>query len=119
MRTTSEADERFCVRQATKNAVKDASKILKLLESNAGVTASPETVRRALRRGELGAIIRPKKPMLSPANIKKRLEWCHLRKDWTSDDWRRVIWSDETKRPRLIDLIQMVEAGFGFETARA
>ena len=77
----SKADERFCVRQATKNAAKNASNILKLLESNVGVNTIPETVRRVLRRGCLGAIIKPKKPVLSPANIKKRLEWCHLRKD--------------------------------------
>ena len=49
----SEADERFCVRQATKNEVKNASKIAKLLKNNVGVKASPETVRRALRRGGL------------------------------------------------------------------
>jgi hypothetical protein len=28
----------------------------------------------------LGAIIKPKKPMLSKANIKKRLDWCNFRK---------------------------------------
>ena len=57
----SEVDERFCVCQATKNAVKNASNILNLLESDVGVKAIPETVRRALHRVFLGAIIKPKK----------------------------------------------------------
>ena len=46
----SQADERFCVRQATIKAVKSASKFSKLLETNAGTEVSPETVRRTLRR---------------------------------------------------------------------
>ena len=27
---------------------------------------------------------------------KERLEWCLQHKDWTLEDWRNVIWSDET-----------------------
>lgn len=27
---------------------------------------------------------------------KERLEWCLAHKDWTLEDWKNVIWSDET-----------------------
>ena len=37
------------------------------------------------------------KPLVSDANKAIRLAWCRERKDWTVDDWRKVIWSDESK----------------------
>ncbi|KAG1572828.1 hypothetical protein G6F48_013398 [Rhizopus delemar] len=52
---------------------------------------------RTLRKAGLGAIEKPKKPLLSAKNIRKRLSWCMAHKDWTIDDWKRVVWSDETK----------------------
>lgn len=32
----------------------------------------------------------------SPKNRQQRLEWCHRYLQWTTDDWRRVIFSDES-----------------------
>ena len=32
------------------------------------------------------------KPVLSRANIQARLEFARADKDWTVDDWKRVIW---------------------------
>ncbi|KAG1246130.1 hypothetical protein G6F65_020850 [Rhizopus arrhizus] len=29
--------------------------------------------------------------------MKKRLAWVNAHKDWTKDDWRRIVFSDETK----------------------
>jgi len=28
--------------------------------------------------------------------MKERLKWCLLYKDWTLEDWRKVVWTDET-----------------------
>jgi hypothetical protein len=46
---------------------------------------SEATVRR--RRDEAG---------LRSYIIEERLNWALKYQDWTVDDWRRVIWSDET-----------------------
>jgi hypothetical protein len=43
------------------------------------------------------AAIKVKKPLLSSKHRKQRLAWARKYKNWTSDDWRRVIFSDETK----------------------
>ncbi|KAG0920795.1 hypothetical protein G6F32_015418 [Rhizopus arrhizus] len=56
---------------------------------------------KALHKAGLGAIEKPKKPLLSAKNIRKRLSWCMAHKDWTVDDWKRVVWSDETKINRF------------------
>ncbi|KAG1578082.1 hypothetical protein G6F48_012220 [Rhizopus delemar] len=93
----SAADERYCVRQVTKNRMSSATKVAKELEKDTGRKVSAKTVRRTLRKAGLGAIEKPKKPLLSAKNIRKRLSWCMAHKDWTIDDWKRVVWSDETK----------------------
>ncbi|KAK4513143.1 glycogen synthase kinase 3 [Mucor velutinosus] len=100
-RVLSEADKRYCVRKVTKERVSSAVKVTKMLEKNFLMKFHLETVRRALRTAGLGAIEKEKKPLLSDANVKKRLAWCKQHKDWTVDDWKRVIWTDETKINRF------------------
>jgi uncharacterized protein (DUF2267 family) len=97
----SHADERYCSRQITTGKLDNAVKVKKALKKDLGILVSPDTIRRALRRAGLGAIEKPKKPLLSKTNIRKRLEWCKAHRDWTVDDWKRVIWSDETKINRF------------------
>jgi hypothetical protein len=36
------------------------------------------------------------KPNISPVNAKRRLKWCKEQRHWTVDNWKRVIWSDES-----------------------
>ncbi|EIE79500.1 hypothetical protein RO3G_04205 [Rhizopus delemar RA 99-880] len=74
-----------------------ATKVAKEVEKDTRRKVSAETVCRTLRKAGLGAIEKPKKPLLSATNIRKRLSWCMAHKDWTIDDWKRVVWSDETK----------------------
>ena len=40
--------------------------------------------------------IAAEKPGLSAENICRRLEWAIKYKDWTIQDWKKVIWSDES-----------------------
>jgi hypothetical protein len=39
--------------------------------------------------------------MLSVKNARKRLAWCKAHRYWTIDDWKRMVWSDETKVNRF------------------
>lgn len=38
-----------------------------------------------------------RKPLLRPANKKKRYLWALAHKDLTVEDWRKVLWTDESK----------------------
>uniref|UniRef100_A0A4W5Q7D4 Transposase Tc1-like domain-containing protein n=1 Tax=Hucho hucho TaxID=62062 RepID=A0A4W5Q7D4_9TELE len=61
----------------------------------AGVSASARTVRRRLL--EDGLVLKAaKKPLLSRKNIRDRLIFCKRYRDWTADDWGKVIFSDES-----------------------
>lgn len=97
----SPASKRYCVRKVTAGNLDNAVKVKKELQKDIGIVVSADTVRRALRGSGLGAIEKKKKPKLTKTNAKKRLQWCKMYRDWTIDDWRRVIWSDETKINRF------------------
>lgn len=91
----------FCIQKVTRDRASNAVKVAKTLENDLGILCNPETVRRVLREKGLGAIEKQPKPMLRVKNIKDRLEWCKAHEDWTVDDWKRVIWTDETKINRF------------------
>jgi hypothetical protein len=59
------------------------------------------TVRRALREAGLSASEKVEKPKFSSRNIKARFKFACSYQGWTEDDWKRVIWSDETKINRF------------------
>ena len=42
------------------------------------------------------AVVKTKLPLLSARHHKARLDIAHAHKDWTLDDWKRVVWSEET-----------------------
>jgi hypothetical protein len=43
------------------------------------------------------AVVKKKRPLLSARHRKERLDFAIAHKDWTMEDWKRVVWSDETK----------------------
>ena len=47
------------------------------------------------------AVVKQKRPFLSKKHQKARLDFALAHQHWTVDDWKRVIWSDETKINRL------------------
>ena len=72
----SMADERYCVRQVTKTHRSSAAKVVKELEKDIGRKVIAVTVRSTLRNAGLGAIEKPKKPLLSAKNVRRKLSWC-------------------------------------------
>ena len=65
----------------------------------AGVSASARTVRRRLLEDGLVTRRAAKKPLLTRKNIRDRLIFCKRYRDWTAEDWGKVILSDESLFP--------------------
>ncbi|KAG1143627.1 hypothetical protein G6F37_011935 [Rhizopus arrhizus] len=79
----------------------NAVEIQKALKEEFGMSVSDSTVRRVLKKAGFIAFVKPQKPLLRMQNIIKRLQWAKSHQHWTVDDWKRVIFSDETKINRF------------------
>lgn len=97
----SAQDKRYCVRAITSGGLDTAVSVAKSLKKDIKVNVSRQTVARALHAAGMKSMEKEKKPMLSVKAIKARLEFAKIHKDWTVEDWKRVIWSDETKINRF------------------
>jgi len=62
---------------------------------------SAVTVRRRLREAGLIAKKVVKRPALKKRHISGRMQFVKKYKEWTEDDWARVVWSDESKINRI------------------
>lgn len=69
------------------------------------------TVQRALLAGGCKAIKPSKRPFLSSHQMTKRYQWALQYRHWDVDDWKNVLWSDETSIqlvdncPRFVRLV--------------
>lgn len=96
-RILNSTDTRRIVRYLATGEASTASHASALVRKDTGKLVSKWTVQRALHSTGFRAIEKKKKPLLSKKNIKARLEFVKRYEKWTTDDWSRVIWSDETK----------------------
>ena len=62
--------------------------------SNVGATS--RTVRGRLISAGLYSYISPRKPLLTAEHKRKRLQWAQQHVTWTLDQWKMVLFSDET-----------------------
>jgi transposase len=100
-RALSMQQRRLIVRKITSGQFDTAVEAQKYLAETQNVVVSTKTIRRNLMEAGLRSTTKIKKPLLKPRHIKERLAFCRKYKSWTKDDWRRVLWSDETKVNRM------------------
>ena len=93
----SDSMQRACVRAVTVGGLDTAAAATRVVRQQFASEISVQTVRRTLNFAGLVARVKKSKPLLSQKNIKARLEFATSHLHWTIDDWKRVIFSDETK----------------------
>lgn len=94
-------DVTFAVTQLSSNKAESVEKLSKTLTETKGIKVSRFTLSRELHNAGMRATIKKKKPAISAKNRKERLAFAKSHKDWTVEDWKRVIFSDETKINRF------------------
>ena len=77
--------------------MQNATQVARHLRTVNSISLSTQTIHRGLKKQGMKAIKKPKKPYLRPHHKRMRMEFAKKYKDWTVKDWKRVIWSDETK----------------------
>ena len=66
-------------------------------QTASGSNVSTRTVRRELHEMGLHGRAAADKPKITMCNAKCWLEWCKARRHWTLEQWKRVLWSDESR----------------------
>ncbi|KAG1192405.1 hypothetical protein G6F70_009214 [Rhizopus microsporus] len=83
-------------RQVIKGAFKTTKAVYQYL-SEVEYSISYSATLKLLKSMNFQAKVKVKKPLLKKSHKERRLAWAIAHKDWTSDDWRRMVFSDETK----------------------
>ena len=89
--TTMKQDKKIIL-HVKRNPFASAKKIKKELE----LKCSNHTIRRSLVSAGLKSYFTRKKPFISEKNRRKRLIWAKQHRHWTIEDWRKVLFSDES-----------------------
>lgn len=94
-RKTTVREDRYIERVLKQNdslPLRDITNIV----SQKVVPISTMTLSRRRSEAGLGSYIAAEKPGLRAENVEKRLQWALEHRDWTIEQWKRVIWSDES-----------------------
>jgi transposase len=97
----SSTDQHAIISQITTGKAANAVQATKHINSIISHPVSSQTVRRVVKKHSLKAVARKKKPLLSVRHRKQRLGFALKYREWTVEDWKRLIWSDEAKINRF------------------
>jgi hypothetical protein len=96
-RKTTECEDRYIERALKQNDSIPLRDITNIVRDH-GIPISKATLSRRRSEVGLGSYVAAEKPGLRKENVIKRFEWAMKYKDWTVEDWKHIIWSDESSR---------------------
>ena len=85
----------------TSGKVDIATQLTQELRNTTSMELSPDTIHHALKEAGMKAAPKKKKPRLLPRHRLQRKNFAIKHQNWTVEDWKHVIWSDETKINQL------------------
>ena len=93
-RKTTARQDNFIVQQVKRNRQITLTNIVKNMP---GTKVSTMLVsRRIFELTDISSKWKHKAPFISNTNRIKRLSWCRERLTWTKEQWRQILWSDES-----------------------
>jgi transposase len=92
---------RLIMRKVTLGQLDTAIDVQRYLQEAEETKVHADTVRNCLKEAGLRSFTKAKKPLLTKRHVQQRLNFARKYENWTVDDWKRVIWSDETKMNRM------------------
>jgi transposase len=93
-RKTDARTDRLIVDQVLKNRFVTCKEIQEL---NSLQNLSWQTISRRIKEFDtFGSYWAASKPFISDKNKEHRLQWCEARKNWSKEQWRKVLWTDES-----------------------
>lgn len=94
---TTAQEDKGIVLISKRNRRLTASEIRAKFANISKISISLPTIKRRLVSAGLKGCVAVRKPLLRPINRKKRYQWALQHREWTVDQWRNVLWTDESK----------------------
>ena len=93
----SSGDKWSIIRQITSGSLDNAVEATHFINNTLPNPITPQTVRNALKQSDFHAVVKTKCPLLKKAHRLEHLKFARYHENWTVEDWKRILWSDETK----------------------
>jgi len=90
-------DKQAIIHQITSGKLDNAVQATQFINSIIPNPVTPQTVRNALKESGFHSATKKKVPMLKQTHCQRWLKFAQYHENWTVDDWKRVLWTDETK----------------------
>lgn len=97
----SSTNIRHAIRLITSGKADTAVDVHKTLSTITNQPLSTHTIRRCLKKAGMKAVVKKNAPDLTKKHRTARMDFALAHQDWTIEDWKQVVWSDETKINRL------------------
>lgn len=97
----SSLDQRRIISQIKSGRLDNAVQATDFINSVNTTPVCPQTVRNVLGKAKMRSVVKRKRPLLKKVHGMARLSFARKYQDWTVDDWKMVLWSDEVKINRV------------------
>lgn len=94
---STDREDRALVNRSKEEPRLNAVQLHAEMDKNYGLKYSVSTVKRRLNKAGLFGRRPAKKPLISVKNRIARVKFAKDHQNWTSADWSKVLWSDESK----------------------
>ena len=94
-------DKQSIICQITTGKLDNATQATHFINNILPSPITPQTVRNALKQNNFCSVTKQKHPLLKKVHRQDRLKFARYHENWTVEDWKRVLWSDETKINRI------------------
>ncbi|GIY83098.1 transposable element Tc1 transposase [Caerostris darwini] len=87
-------DRRVLTREIRKNRTQPMALIREEFQQASGSIVSMNTIRKEAHLHGFHSRAAVHKPLITTSNHAARLMWCKAHRNWTVDQWKRILWSD-------------------------
>ena len=94
-------DKWSILHQITTGKLDNAVQVANFINSILPNPVLAQTVRNVLKENGFSSVIKKKHPLLKRQHWENCLKFAKYYENWTVEDWKRVLWSDETKINRI------------------
>ena len=94
-------DKQSIIHQISSGKLENAVQATQFINSIISTSVTPQTVRNVLKEAGFRSATKKKVPMLKGSHRQQHLKFAQYHENWTLEDWKRVLWTDETKINRI------------------